>query len=130
MRKINDLISAITSTAKALDSIKGIKLEDYQELYNKYCYSLQADCMKLANLWGYSVDSPSVRTYHVTDNRTNKMVMSSSGKRFPLFHTNTGQPCKLVNYIPNERVVIFFVFEQLEMELPNEVTSKFEKEKA
>ena len=75
-RIIRELESKIASTAKALDSIKGIKYEDYKELYNKYCYSLQEDCMKLTNLWGYSVDSQSMHSYRVLDNRTLKTVMN------------------------------------------------------
>ena len=124
---LDELKSDFTKTVKCFDNIKGIKHEDYVELYNKYLYHLKDTSAKICELMGYHIHDRYSGTYYITDLRCGTNVRSSSGLRMPSYwRQDKESQYKLVNYQCSYHVSIYFILELLELEMPREIQDKID----
>jgi hypothetical protein len=134
MRKLRDLKCKIESAVRSFDAINGIRYEDYVPLYEKYLHELKVDCLKLADMLGYDINDNMTYNYYVIEDRriglspNVRVDVKKEWKQLPSFHKNSwDKHPKLVNYISNDGIAIFFILELLELELPKEIQSKIDQ---
>jgi hypothetical protein len=105
---------------------EGIDHEDYVALFNKYRRKLYEACNAYMEHLGYSRDDSYGfgKTEHfIVDNRTGKTIKTEKdyGGKMAGYYRDNDQSWKVVNFALSNHIVICFVLELLNGELPEPI---------